>query len=353
MNILFSATRQWNPGDEFILMGCINLLRASGLEFNPIVYNRNPQIRPKGKYNRYNKLDRAISGGKYTPFLDNSYKDSHEGSYIDLIVLAGSPEWRGKRMNSLYELVNKHKIPMIILGVGSAREFSFDLKCFPQSELDAISAARLITCRDERTSTGLSGLGAHFIPCPALFSADGHESPRTSVRKIGLIYGSDQTVNHNRISSETFDYLKQIYFWVIDTYSDVQVEFVAHYVDELTTFEIDFPGQKICYSYDSKDYIDIYSRYDLVIGHRIHGIGISASQGIPGVSVSHDLRGETARGFCAEIVRVGDALDDVFGLISSKVDNIQTESHRLIEHKNQVRERYVELIRESCKEWLR
>lgn len=27
MNIVFSTTRQWNPGDEFILLGTINLLQ--------------------------------------------------------------------------------------------------------------------------------------------------------------------------------------------------------------------------------------------------------------------------------------------------------------------------------------
>lgn len=37
MNIIFATTRQWNPGDEFILLGCINLLNETLGEFNPII----------------------------------------------------------------------------------------------------------------------------------------------------------------------------------------------------------------------------------------------------------------------------------------------------------------------------
>ena len=45
-NIIYSATRQWNPGDEFILMGVESLIQEVFGSHNSILYNRNPQIRP-------------------------------------------------------------------------------------------------------------------------------------------------------------------------------------------------------------------------------------------------------------------------------------------------------------------
>ena len=45
-NILISTTRQWNPGDEFIMMGALCILKnLYGDILNPIIYNRNPDIR--------------------------------------------------------------------------------------------------------------------------------------------------------------------------------------------------------------------------------------------------------------------------------------------------------------------
>jgi hypothetical protein len=45
-NILFSTTRQSNPGDEFIFFGVRNLLGEKNIRFNTVVYNRHPTIRP-------------------------------------------------------------------------------------------------------------------------------------------------------------------------------------------------------------------------------------------------------------------------------------------------------------------
>ena len=46
INIVFSTTRQFNPGDEFILYGIINILHdvMKKKAFNSIIYNRNPDI---------------------------------------------------------------------------------------------------------------------------------------------------------------------------------------------------------------------------------------------------------------------------------------------------------------------
>ena len=42
LNILFSTSRQWNCGDEFILFGVRRLLDRVPLRYNSIIYNRHP-----------------------------------------------------------------------------------------------------------------------------------------------------------------------------------------------------------------------------------------------------------------------------------------------------------------------
>jgi hypothetical protein len=44
-NIVFSTTRQWNPGDEFILAGVRRIFARVGLNYNAIIFNRNPDVR--------------------------------------------------------------------------------------------------------------------------------------------------------------------------------------------------------------------------------------------------------------------------------------------------------------------
>src|SRR5262245_35142951 len=105
MNVLFSTTRQWNPGDEFILFGCVNALRSAGLEFNPVIFNLNPQTRLRKPLIQWmSAIDRALFGGRVAPFLDNSFKDATDPAIIDLAVFAGSPEWHGRRLEPMYDV---------------------------------------------------------------------------------------------------------------------------------------------------------------------------------------------------------------------------------------------------------
>ena len=42
--VLFSTTRMYNPGDDFVLFGIRRLLEASLGGFVPAVHNRNPAL---------------------------------------------------------------------------------------------------------------------------------------------------------------------------------------------------------------------------------------------------------------------------------------------------------------------
>lgn len=344
MNIVFSTTRQWNPGDEFILMGCINLLKAQLGEFNPIIYNRNPQIRRARRRDFVKMIDNLLGRDFIEKFFDNSVKDRLPMDYADMVVFAGSPEWRGLRMKKLYASINEYNLPTTFLGLGTSGKFSFDEKNFTQDEIRVFKNAKLITCRDQDTKDSLTGLPVNHIPCPALFSSP-FENPVREVKRIGLIYGTSSAVACNNVSKETHQFLMKIYNHILEKYGKkYEIEFVAHYIDELSPFKQDFPNQTIRYSFDSKDYLDIFGRYDLVIGHRVHGIGISASQGIPGIMVAHDARASTVKGFKADMITVNSDINQLTRLIDQKIANITAESEALIQHKNETFKLYKQLF---------
>ena len=150
----------------------------------------------------------------------------------------------------------------------------------------------------------------------------------------------DITNPHNMIVSksdlEKYEVSHQIY----------DVELVCHYIDEIDKAKDEFPDIDINYSYDSKDYIDIYNKFDLVIGGRVHGIGMSASLGIPGIMIKHDSRSSTTDGFLATSINIGTSVNDIVEINEAKSKNIENESKKLNEHKKETMSKYLEILKE-------
>lgn len=353
-----STTRQWNPGDEFIMQGITNILEtAYGKKFNVIIFNRNPDVRTGGARlkNRVKNMTAATyKWGQYQSFgkgfiseffnvghYDNSCKDDMNPDNIDFAIFAGSPEWYSNRLLPMYKMIEKAAIPTIYLGIGAGDSMPF-------SEVGALvkrvlSRAKLITARDLSTVRLLESIDAIYVPCPALLAAPKNRIVR-NVGKIGLIFTTEKTLKGQRVSKEMSNYSKILYHALIKKY---RVGLVCHYIDEIDEARKEFPDVDIYYSYDSKDYIDIYNAFDLVIGGRVHGIGLSASLGIPGIIIKHDTRGSTAEGFLAETIEVGHDILDVEHKVEEMVQNITVYSEKLLIHKQVVMDKYVELIRST------
>src|SRR5688572_5414453 len=124
-NILFSTTRQWNPGDEFILHGIRRLFTQLNIEYNPVIYNRHPSITPRKRFLRH-----RWSKHEFYPHYDNSFI-LDQGEVIDYVVFAGTPEWYGgKRMDALHKFIADNKIRCAFIGVGVPKQpvFSDTLK---------------------------------------------------------------------------------------------------------------------------------------------------------------------------------------------------------------------------------
>jgi len=343
MNIVFSSTRQWNPGDEFILTGCLRLMRAVLGHFNPILYNRNPQIRRDRKYDLIKRIDDWLGRDFIEKFKDNSVRDRAPLDYADLVVFAGSPEWRGRRLTKLYSSILEFNIPAIFLGIGTNREFRFTDEFFTSDEQTVLRQALLICVRDDVTATSLAPLEVVQLPCPALLASETHRAVH-QVNRIGLIYGS--RIGHQRVSERCYKFCVGLYKELLIRYAkDFEIEFIAHYIDDLVSVRNDFPEWPVHYSYDSQDYFKIYDRFDLVIGPRIHGIGLAASQGIPGILVGHDGRARTAAGFKAQIVSIEESPHAAVEVVNRCMSGIQAASEMLAAHKKETERRYLSLLR--------
>ena len=354
-NILFSTTRQWNVGDEFILFGAISLLRELLPEgINPIIYNRHPDLRTEIqalpelrdiKLYSCDEQTNLVEANFRVGFRDNSFKRSTDGRFIDLVVFAGTPEWSNIRCLDLYRTIEEYNLPVIALGVGNGLQSQNEviLRNLERFQLFTVRAPELVG----RLRTSIRAEPV-YLPCPALCGAvPGTFRSVSSVRRIALIYACDVTRAelNNCVTEHTYQYLLTLYRKIICAYPDIQFSLVCHYIDELPFAHIDFPDIEILYSYDAKDYYEIYHRFDLVIGVRIHGIGCAASMGIPGIGIVHDFRGTTLQGFLADALTVDTPLDNATELISQAILSAAERSRQLEGHIAQTRENYLRLLR--------
>lgn len=355
-NIIFSTTRQWNPGDEFILKGIRNILLSLGMKHNAVIFNRNPDVRSCYQDRQFLKNSKLpfdfnghpdlidVEANFKFGFFDNSVKPNSDCSYADLVVFAGTPEWCNGKLFDLYETILRYNLPVLIVGVGGGCDL------YRENYREVISGAKLLTVRDRQTldAARAQGFAAHLLPCPALLSAPlSSERVLHKAERIGLVYQAtrDESVIWNGFDRSAYDYMMSAYRALLAKNGMAyEFEIVCHYVDELPLAKRDFPQLRMHYSYDSEDYFSIYSRFDLVIGSRVHGIGVSASLGIPGIALIHDSRGGTCEGFLAKAVPIGEDIDKFIASFDQLVLELSTRNQSLIDHKAKVFQKYRELV---------
>lgn len=198
MNILVSTTRDWNLGDEFIWMGVKRLLsNIFPGHVNYFFYNRNPDLFPY----------RHLHGNYLT----------HVPEFIDLVVLAGTPEFYEEKMRGLYESVGDRPIWAIGIGWG-------DEKLVPnEMELEFIKRNDFkIIARSEETRK-IIPKPIDVLPCPALLCSDIMPKTKKScfVGQIGFNKTDEKDVivycipdfleaKHARYITETEDLINEL-----------------------------------------------------------------------------------------------------------------------------------------------
>ena len=270
MNILFSTTRHWNPGDELINRGIAQLLRHSGYRFNSIVWNRHPSIRPS-----------------HTS-LDNSFDEfRHDPQSIDYVIFAGTPEWLGHRVDPLYQLIQRNGIRCSLIGIGSHGE-KFGLSSTAKTVLQ--DHADIIVCRDQCTFSRLkekfSISHVNLMPCPALFHC---VSPvrRQKLQKVAVIYQSTYTPSQS-VNVATRDFLIRL---IMELSQRIPVIVICHYIDEALEASAIFGSERVRFSSDSADYENYFKEVDFVVGARVHGCLGAMSCGTPAMLLEWESDG--------------------------------------------------------------
>ncbi len=289
-NILFSSTRQWNCGDEFILFGARRLLAALGIDYNALLYNRHPSINPQ-RYIRPHRWSRSVPA----PNLDNSFF-LDDPSLVDYVVFAGSPEWfDGPRIRPLLRFIVDNGKRCCFLGVGvyKVREINSLLQQVLTEHCD------LITARDPLCYEMVKHLPhAYYEVCPALFAAPASR-PRRRLERLAYVIQAGATRGHDVAAPVREQCMQQL----AALQRRFEVTCIAHYMDDLRMARQ--MNAEVLYSAYSEDYLELYDRFDAVISTRIHGCGLASSLGIPNALVPHDGRSQTASLFGSHLLSPG------------------------------------------------
>tara|TARA_B100000287_G_scaffold5037_2_gene4936 strand:+ start:13246 stop:14175 length:930 start_codon:yes stop_codon:yes gene_type:complete len=293
MNIVYSSTKQWNPGDELILDGVRSLIPE---EHTFIMFNRHPFI------NFNNRTG------------DNSYYHGMGDDIIDYIIFAGSPEYQTFPNEDLYKLIESHETPFCYIGVGGR---PFMSRPFDRAEIT-------IT----RDSNAGMLPNAEVLPCPSIFAnRDMNLSPVTKKENIGFCFQTNL-----RYICAPSENIHKLSVQFIEEYNPLVIchsypDFVEATRREWNAF----------YSSNKDDYYDAYKDLDFVVGTRIHGSGWAANFGIPSITIPHDDRFETAQNFGSLISELDyDKLKDLFESV-----DVEKESKNIIEIRKKALPKYL------------
>lgn len=308
MNILYVTTRQWNPGDEFILAGVRVILKEVIQESLSVesIYNKSPQVRTKlDLYNPLRKFDPGRLLGLLDGFLrigqyDNSFNDKENIDFYDVVVICGSPGWFGGRLKPLYKKLKNYRGKIIFIGIGSSKR-AVKLSLLEKTVLERAS---YITCREPKlhsTLVELLTIPPKHYTCPAILASQTEAQSNGKVNRIGLIYVCASTPQGHRSHSQHMKLQGEVFNWLIN--QGFKCEIICNYQTEMESAALEFPNTRIKYRYDASEYVDLLSSYDLIVSSRVHGCGLSSSLTIPNLMIAHDERGGTVKGFGSTIVK--------------------------------------------------
>ncbi len=354
-NILFATVRQGNCGDEFILFGTQNIVSSLQPEYNAVIVNKNEEVcrrlqfRDKVLNINLGDLNKNISVNleeacfKNLPLEDDSFADYYSLDFIDAFFFAGTPEWLVYKLIPLYEKLANFNGPICFLGLGYHEGFKESSSYLNFSEVykKIHKKAHVFVVRDSLMFKYLEPhIKVDLLPCPALLSSK-TQRKRHKLERIGFSLQA-------KVGDAIGNYVPQgVYYFSLKLLEEVarhyQVEVVCHWIEDLIYLTRELGHKYILrYSYDAKDYLNIYDQYDLVISTRVHGSAMAASLGIPTFTISHSMRTDTVKGFFSQIIALDSRIEDIIENI--KTFDIVGESEKIIAHKTATLEAYKKLL---------
>jgi hypothetical protein len=267
---------------------------------------------------------------------------------MDLVVLAGSPEWTGGPVERIYrELIRYPDVPLLSLGVGGTG---------PGVVLSAIEREvylrenSLIVCRNPILARDIEAqLGAdrvRLLPCPAFFCSPASE-PRTAasfadtLRAVGL--QGDSVVNQSAPSS----LIEELQRYMLQRDEEDEVRYVAHYIDEFLRFSRLDQRADIFYSYEPFDYVEFYREgVKCLITSRLNGAIAALSCGTPAylVDFGNSRVNDTAVPFrgCLPNLPLREAIERARALSEGECSDL---SQRIMKFKQETFSAYRSILR--------
>lgn len=271
--LCLSTTTNWNPGDDWIRGGVMNVLNkalqnATGntLKPNVVYYDRSPDL----------MIGHTMSSELRDDIQGNSVKTLPQGMF-DLAVACGTPEWSGAPHKALHESVYTQNLAYILVGVGTT------CKSIRLNELDKQVLSRdrtwIYTRSLEAADSINEALGfkkAVALPCPASLVYLGQ-----TIKMYDKVQVPQGISGHHKVQPEILKGL------------DKNVPVITERIEEFYLYKS--KGYEVEFSPSPADLLTRIGRYKNVYTTRLHGAIAAMSTGSNAVIVNKgDFRIETA-----------------------------------------------------------
>jgi glycosyltransferase involved in cell wall biosynthesis/ADP-heptose:LPS heptosyltransferase/chemotaxis methyl-accepting protein methylase len=310
-NFVISGTSFWNPGDDFVRDGVIEVLRRvfpdDRLNFH--FYNFNPDRFPKANVTG---IGNEMCAGEIEQFRD----------FIDGVIIAGLSA--GHEVKELYRWILSNGLQDRVFMIGAGYESPYCAEHILQEpEASIFRRVNIITGRTLKHPPFIDQIRAPFVRlnCPALLSVKNIKEVPAG-KRIERIGFSIQLPHENGILNQSTgksvsDLNLEI---LLDLARNYEVEVIAHHKTEYFHFLhlLKNTGIPVLYSSFYQDLHQIYPRYDLVVTTRLHSSLFANGHGIPGIIINDtDRHTLTLEGFQHSVwVNTREAFDREFERVS-------------------------------------
>lgn len=242
---LINTSYGWNPGDDLIRDGVLELL---GIQEESKVFVNRGQVDLGGAIHPIWKMVRNMSDAR-------SLAAEAKG-----IVVAGSPEWY-TYFEEFYQAALEFQLPVYLVGIGMRSPGKEALAMF-ESLQPLIKGA---TVRDKYAASAMQAydIPYEWFPDPA-FSAP---YPAVSEKKYGLVVNYRAGGGNGEFTDKFDERWRQVSQQFAKEIDLVTV----HEMGEYKKAKLLFPGKRVFFSSDYVDYKKIYASTARYIGGRVHG----------------------------------------------------------------------------------
>lgn len=244
-------------------------------------------------------MPRSISQnrGWGAPFRLRGENIGFSNKYADAVIVGGSDNYRNWALRIDGEEIKKLQPPLFLLGLGVSSNNLNEKPLIGQDKYfqdikNTNEKALISTVRDQLSLDFLRSLGiekAVMTGCPSLFLSETNRFIHNP--KGDLILTFPFPVN-KQVMPERFEILLKLIGIILKRYGKEKVVIACHDDRDLPAVQEFFPNARIFYSNYTEDYYPIYQNALMVLGSRLHGNLMAASQGTPFLNIDIDIRGQ-------------------------------------------------------------